>query len=283
MSYRDVIKIQELKDHLEDPNWVIIDCRYSIAEPDLGYQEYRQGHIPGALYVSLEEELTGEIIPGKTGRHPLPQLKDIVERLSSWGVNQDTQVVVYDHSTGAFAARLWWILNWLGHEKVAVVNGGWEAWVKDIGQIENMENSSKPSKFIPTVREDLAVDAQFVDSIRSDPGYLLLDSRSPERYHGIEEPIDPIAGHIPGAVSVPYHDNLTDEGLFKSEREIRDRFSGVLGDISPANTIFYCGSGVSAIHNLIAMRMAGFEMAKLYPGSWSEWITDPSRPIEAKS
>jgi thiosulfate/3-mercaptopyruvate sulfurtransferase len=205
---------------------------------------------------------------------------DIVEKLSSWGVNQDKQVVVYDHSTGAFAARLWWILNWLGHENVAIVDGGWEAWIKVNGPIEEKENSGEPGEFIPTIRDDMAVEVGFVESIRSDPDFLLLDSRSPERYHGIEENIDPVAGHIPGAVSVPYQDNLTGEGLFKSEAEIKDRFSNVLGETLPENTVFYCGSGVSAIHNIIAMRMAGYEMAKLYLGSWSEWITDPSRPIE---
>ena len=283
MIYRDIITVQELKDNLEDPYWVIVDCRYSIAEPELGHQEYSEGHIPGALYVSLETELTGEIIPGETGRHPLPKVNDIVERLSSWGVSRDTQVVIYDHNSGAYAARLWWMLNWLGHDKAAVVNGGWEAWVKDIGMIETKENNGKPSKFIPSLRVDLAVDAQFVDSIRLDPGYLLLDSRSPERYHGEEETIDPVAGHIPGAVLAPYHENLTKEGLFKSKEEIAERFSNILGEISPVNTVFYCGSGVSAIHNIIAMRMAGYEMAKLYPGSWSEWITDPSRLIGTKS
>ena len=283
MSYGDIIHVQDLKDHLEDPNWVIIDCRYSIAEPELGYQEYLEGHIPGALYVSLEDELTGRIKPGETGRHPLPEVEEMVEKLSSWGVMRDTQVVVYDHSSGAFAARLWWILYWLGHEKVAVVNGGWEAWLKNIGQIEEVVNNGKPGEFMPNLRNDLAVDAQFVDKIRLSPGYLLLDSRSPERYHGIEETIDPIAGHIPGAISAPYQDNLTEDGLFKSEKELRVRFSEILGQIPPENTIFYCGSGVSAIHNIIAMRIAGYEMARLYPGSWSEWITDPARPIESKS
>jgi thiosulfate/3-mercaptopyruvate sulfurtransferase len=283
MNYRDVINVQDLKGILEDTNLVIFDCRYSIAEPELGYQEYQEGHIPGALYASLEDELTGEIIPGETGRHPLPEVKDLVEKLSAWGVGQDTQVVIYDHSSGAFAARLWWLLNWLGHEKAAVVNGGWETWMKNVGLVEKEENTGNSGKFIPTLREDLVVETQFVDSIRLSPEYLLLDSRSPERYHGIEENIDPVAGHIPGAISVPYQDNLTKDDLFKTEKELKERFSKILGKTSPEKTVFYCGSGVSAIHNIIAMRKAGFEMAKLYPGSWSMWITDPSRPIGPRS
>ena len=282
MGFQDVINVQDLKTNLNDPNWVIFDCRYSIAEPELGHQEYREGHIPGALYVSLENELTGRIIPGETGRHPLPEVDDIVEKLSAWGVNQNTQAIIYDHSSGAFAARLWWLLNWLGHDKAAIVNGGWNAWVKEVGQVEVKENIGKPGKFIPSLRDDLAVNAQFVDSIRLDPGYLLLDSRSPERFHGIEETIDPVAGHIPGAVSAPYQDNLTEDDMFLNKIELKARFQKLLGETSPENTIFYCGSGVSAIHNIIAMRMAGYEVAKLYPGSWSEWITDPSRPIGRK-
>ena len=280
MNYQTVISSIELSSHLDDKDWAIVDCRFYFDDPEQGYKEFLEGHIPSSVYTNLDQDLSAPIIPGKTGRHPLPEVSKMVETISSWGIDRDTQVVIYDNETGAYAARLWWILRWLGHIHVAVLDGGLSAWVAEKRLLEINEITPEYKNFIPYIQSQYIVDAQFVDNIRDDSSYALLDARSLERYLGKNETIDPVAGHIPGAISAPYEENLTDEGFFKSKTELQERFRILLDDHDLNNTVVYCGSGVTAAHNIISMLRAGYDiMPKLYPGSWSDWITDPSRPI----
>ena len=279
MAFHTMLSAADLKKNLDNPEWAIMDCRFDLQEPDLGYQEYLEGHIPGSLYIHLDRDLSSEIIPGKTGRHPIPDKNLFSERLSSWGIDNLTQVVVYDNKSGGLAARLWWLLRWLGHNDVAVLNGGWPAWEIENDPIEAGESTREPRVFTPSEQPQYIVDAEFVEQVRLDPDYLLVDSRAAERYWGINETIDPIAGHIPGAVTAPYAGNLDQQGFFLPAELLKERFENLLEGIPTENVIFYCGSGVTACHNIVAMSEAGYEMPKLYPGSWSEWITDPSRQI----
>ena len=278
MKFDTILSVKESSIYLNDPDWGFIDCRFYLQEPDQGYQDYLEGHIPGAVYAHLDRDLSGVVIEGKTGRHPLPVIEDITEKLSAWGIDQQTQVVAYDNQGGALAARLWWVMRWLGHDRVAVIDGGWDAWVESGNSQETQESPRDRMQFVPGLRPDLVVDALFVEKIRTDPEYLLIDARSPERYWALEENIDPVAGHIPGAVSAPFSENLDEDGYFLPDEMLVDRFRSLLGDYPPEKTIVYCGSGVTSIHNIIAMLKVGFDMPKLYVGSWSEWITDSARP-----
>lgn len=279
MEYTTYLSAEELSENLGDPSWAIFDCRFSLQEPGQGYQEYLQAHIPGASYVNLNLELSGEVIEGKTGRHPLPDVQVFIEKLSDWGINHQTQVIAYDDRGGAIAARLWWMLRWLGHERAAVLNGGWSAWEKSGYPTEVKESSKSKGQFEPEVHPEYLVDLQFVDKIRLGPDFILIDARTPERFWGLDEPIDPIAGHIPGAISAPFSENMDQGGFFLPDDLLRERYQNLLGDYTSDKTVLYCGSGVTSIHNIIAMVRAGYEMPKLYVGSWSEWITDPTRPI----
>lgn len=279
MAYETIISVKELKENLENENWVIVDCRFDLDGPDLGYQDYLEGHIPGAVYAHLDQELSSEIIPGQTGRHPLPSVQTFTKSLSGWGIGPRTQVVVYDCRGGGFAARLWWLLRWLGHQSVAVLNGGWPAWEREIKLVETGEVSNTNREFSPQIHTEYTADAEFVDQIREDPDFLVVDSRSSERYWGINETSDPVAGHISGAITAPYTANLDDEDYFLPTEQLKARFDEMLGGIPAQNTVFYCGSGVTAAHNILSLVEAGYDMPKLYPGSWSEWITDPNREI----
>lgn len=278
MKFDTILSVKESSKYLNDPDWGFIDCRFYLQEPDQGYQDYLEGHIPGAVYAHLDRDLSGAVIAGKTGRHPLPDIQDIAEKLSTWGIDRQTQVVAYDNLGGALSARLWWVMHWLGHDRVAVLDGGWGAWIESGNSQETQESPRARAQFMPELHPDLAVDTHFVEKIRMDPEYLLVDARSPERYWALEENIDPVAGHIPGAVSAPFSENLDEEGYFLPDEILADRFRNLLGNHPPERTVVYCGSGVTSIHNIIAMLKAGFDMPKLYVGSWSEWITDPARP-----
>ena len=252
----------------------IVDTRFSLADTEAGRRAYAQGHLPDAIYAHLDEDLSGEVIPGETGRHPLPDPTELAARFGTWGIDADPQVVVYDDMGGAIASRLWWLLRWLGHDRVAVLDGGIQAWEAADGALTQIVPDVVPRTFVPEVREDMTVDAERVDAIREDEDYRLIDSRAAPRYRGEEEPIDPVAGHIEGAENLPFADNLH-EGAMRPKAELKERF----GNTDPAHTVFYCGSGVTACHNLLAHAHAGLGMAKLYPGSWSEWINDPSRAV----
>ncbi|MGD8752849.1 MAG: sulfurtransferase [Anaerolineales bacterium] len=279
MNYKTLVTAGELFEHLDDPAWVIIDCRFWLNDTEKGRRDYLDKLIPGAFYAHLDEHLSGEVIPGLTGRHPLPQVDEFVERLSSWGIGDGVQVVGYDDRGGAISARLWWMLRWFGHESVALLNGGWQRWVAEGYPTSDVIPESQPRLFTAQLQPELMVTTEQVESLLEDDNYLLVDSRTEERYRGEEEPIDPVAGHIPSAVSAPYPGNLDENGYFLPRKELRKRFRSLLGDVPEDRTIFYCGSGVTSIHNLIAMVHAGLEEGRLYVGSWSEWINDPERPI----
>ncbi len=279
MGYENLISTQELQHHLGDPNWVVVDCRFSLADTERGRRDYLCDHIPGAVYGHLDEDLSGLIIPGQTGRHPLPIINDFCRTLSSWGISNESQVVTYDDASGAIAARLWWMMLWLGHDSVALLDGGWQLWAAEGHPVSSGDEKRDETVFTPRPRPELAVSASEVDRLRTDPDFKLVDTRGAKRYRGEVEPIDPVAGHIPGALSAPYKDNLNSTGRFLPPDELRKRYCTTLGDTSPDKMVFYCGSGVTAAHSMVAMSRAGLGVGKLYPGSWSEWITDPERPV----
>jgi thiosulfate/3-mercaptopyruvate sulfurtransferase len=220
------------------------------------------------------------VIPGQTSRHPLPSIDSLAQTFSRWGIDEQVQVVVYDDTGGAMAARLWWLLRWLGHDAVAVLDGGWPRWQSEGYPARNGVESRASRVFTPRLRPPLLADAAEVLAVRDDPAYCLLDARSADRYRGENEPFDPVAGRIPGAISAPYTENLGPEGCFRPVEELQTWFQNLLGDTPSERTIVYCGSGVTAAHNLLALAHAGLGEGRLYAGSWSEWITDPERPIE---
>ncbi len=280
MTFQTLISANELVTHLDDPDWVIIDARFSLAQPMLKYEEYLQAHIPGAVYAHLNADLSGAIIPEVTGRHPLPPPEMAAGFFARCGIAPEIQVVTYDDMGGALAAgRAWWMLRWLGHESAAVLDGGWQEWQRLGYPVRSGEERKMPREFPLHLRPEWVAEADEVDTIRLDPAYRVIDARTAERYHGINETIDPVAGHIPGAYSAPYTDNLTPDGLFRSPRELHDHYQALLGGTPAQNTIFYCGSGVTAVQDILAMKIAGLDEGRLYAGSWSEWITDPQRPI----
>jgi len=279
MSYTTLISTEELSAHLEDPNWAVIDCRFSLADTEQGRREYEQNHIAGAVYAHLDEDLSGPIIPGQTSRHPLPEVDTFAQTLSNWGVDESVQVVAYDSMDGAIAARLWWMLRWLGHQAVAVLDGGWPKWQKEGRPAHSGVETRQPRQFTPRPRPELLVDAERVMALRNDPGYRLFDARSADRYRGENETLDPVAGHIPGARSLPYGDNVAEDGTLCPVEELRARFEAQMERVPAWQVVFYCGSGVTAAHNVLAVAHAGLGEARLYPGSWSEWITDPERPV----
>ncbi len=284
MSYTTLISASELFNQIGNPKWVIVDCRFSLDDAGRGLKDYLQSHIPGAVYAHLNKDLSGQIIPGKTGRHPLPQQETFVKTLSGWGIDADVQVVTYDDKGGAMAAaRLWWLLRWVGHDAVAVLNGGWQQWRNNDYPVKSNVESRETRNFTSKMRNDLLYSTDDVLNIQYDENYRLLDSRSADRYRGENETIDPVAGHIPGALSAPFANNLNSEGLFLPREELKTRFQKLLGNVPPERAVFYCGSGVTAAHNLLAMSHAGLGDARLYAGSWSEWITSPDRPITRKS
>jgi len=257
--------------------WRVFDCRHDLANPKLGGEQYREGHIPGALFAHLDLDLSGRKT-GTNGRHPLPDPQDFEKWLEKTGLTPKDQAVCYDAGPGAMAARLWWMLRWVGHDKVAVLDGGFAKWTKEGRPVTADVPHFTPLNYPIEVRKDLAVG---VGDVASNLKKLfLLDARAPVRYRGEQEPIDPLAGRIPGAVNRFNSDNLAPDGTFKNARELNTEFLKILGGCPPSEVINYCGSGVAACHNLLAMEIAGLHGSKLYAGSWSEWIADPARPRE---
>jgi len=279
MTYQTLITTGQLADQLTNPAWAVMDCRFALADPGLGERDYQHSHIPGAVYAHLDRDLAGPVIPGQTGRHPLPAVDNLVNTLSTWGIDSGTQVVAYDSSGGAMAARLWWLLRWLGHNAVAVLDGGWPRWQADGRPVDAAIGLRPPGRFTPRLRPELAVDTAQVDTLRVDSAYRLFDSRAADRYRGENETIDPVAGHIPGAISLPYAGNLGDDGMFLAPDTLKARFAAQLGQTPVERAVFYCGSGITAAHNVLAVAHAGLGEARLYAGSWSEWIANPARPI----
>ncbi|MBD3671007.1 MAG: sulfurtransferase [Gammaproteobacteria bacterium] len=277
MDYTTLISCAEASKHLKNKGWRFIDCRFDLMNPDAGCELYQTDHIAGAVYAHLDEDLSSDIGP-HTGRHPLPNVAVLVEQLCKWGIGNQTQVVVYDNNIGMFASRLWWLLRWLGHDKVAVLDGGYMEW-KDKGYPLSSEIPEvTPATFTPDVQEGWIVSAEQIPD-EQQHGKMLLDARAAERYRGDVEPIDTIAGHIPGALNYPLIENINEEGLFKERTCLREQINAVIGEHGGPQVIHYCGSGVSACHNILAMEVAGLHGSRLYPGSWSEWIRDSNRGV----
>ena len=282
MTYTTLVGTEQLARHLSDPDWVIVDCRFSLAEPESGRLAYREAHIPGAVYAHLNEDLSSPVVPGVTGRHPLPTIDRAVHTFSSWGIDDRTQVVAYDDwgsGGGASAARLWWLLRWLGHKAVAVLDGGWGKWLSEKRPVRESIEYRRAHEFIPRLQPEMLASIRDVDAMRNDPQARVLDSRAPERYRGEVEPLDTVAGRIPGAQSAPYAENLGPDGKLLPVEALRKRFQALIGNVQVKNVVFYCGSGVTAAYNVLALAHAGLGDARLYNGSWSEWITNPNRPI----
>lgn len=260
------------------PEWRVFDCRHDLKNSEYGRQAYRRGHIPGALFLHLDADLSGTP-NGRNGRHPLPDAARFAARMAACGVDAATPVVAYDNEGGIFAARLWWLLRWLGHERAAVLDGGLAAWRRSGRPLDDRLPVVPPARFGAHPR-DIAVDVGEVLANLRSQRLLLVDARSPERFRGENETLDPVGGHIPGAVNRFYADNLDDDGcFFKPAARLRGEFAALLAGRPPAQVVQQCGSGVTACHNLLAMEFAGLPGSRLYPGSWSEWCADPSRPV----
>jgi len=276
--YTTLIETAELAAALADPRCAIIDCRFDLAQPDWGTRVYAVGHIPLALYAHLDRDLAGAPRAG-SGRHPLPSRAEFTARLSRWGIDESVQVVAYDQGSGAYAARLWGLLRWVGHSGVAVLNGGYAAWVAARRPISAAAETRTPTHFTPRAVALGTLTASEVERGLLDRQILLVDARGADRFAGENETIDPVAGHIPGARNLPFTGNLDPQGRFLSAAALRQRWQEVLGTHRASDIVSMCGSGVTACHNLLALEIAGLPGARLYSGSWSEWIRDPARPI----
>nr|WP_218953423.1 sulfurtransferase [Parapusillimonas granuli] len=280
-----MISAEDLRNNLSSRGWLIFDVRHDLSDHSAGRRAYQQGHIPGALYLDHETELSAPKT-GSNGRHPLPERRDFAALMRSQGLTRQSQVVVYDAGNGMFAAHLWWLLRWLGHEHVRVLDGGWNAWLKAGGEVETGERAPSVTEAqalqslgLPPQPAMPTVDAQAVLANISQPSFTLLDARTAERYRGENEPIDPVAGHIPGALNRPSTENLQEDCRFKPAERLRQEYLALLGGRKPEQVVHQCGSGITACHNLFAMELAGLGGSALYHGSWSEWISDPSRPM----
>ena len=279
MKYQTFISASELHQNLDDPNLVIVDCRFSLDDTELGRSLYYESHIPGAYYAHVDAELSSEIIPGTSGRHPLPDPADFARLCDSWGVTPESQIVAYDDAGGKIAGRLWWLMRWFGHNQVAVLDQGIQDWKAAGFETTAEVPAKKEGNFIPDMQSELAFKPEDIIDNFDTKRFLLVDSRTTERYAGINEPIDPIAGHIPDAVNRPFPENLTEDLRILPPEQLRKRFEDLLSDRTPDEIVFYCGSGITGAHNVLAFLHAGLGEARLYPGSWSEWIADPQRPI----
>ena len=280
MPVAQLISPQALNERQSQPGLIILDCRFALEDPDYGLRSYAEGHIEGAQFADLERDLSGPVTKGVTGRHPLPDPDELIERLRGWGINNDSDVVLYDDGPGAFAARAWWLLAWLGkRDGVFVLDGGLKAW-HTAGFPLNLDSVKVPrGHFDGAPDNQLLIKAQALQKRLNDPALTLIDARALPRFRGEVEPIDPVAGHIPGAQCAAFGENLDSSGRFLPVEQLKQRFAENLGDRSPDELVAYCGSGVTACHNLFALALAGYPLGKLYAGSWSEWINDPQRGV----
>lgn len=282
MTYTTIVPRDALARHLKDASWVIFDCRFNLADAAAGEAAYRESHIPGARYAHLERDLSAPKT-ANTGRHPLPDPEELATKLGGWGVDAHKQVVAYDDAGGAMAARLWWLLRWLGHAAVAVLDGGLNRWREEGLALTEMPPHLQPTTFVAQPRRDVYVDSRFVERNLVEKGNIVVDARARPRFAGETEPIDPVAGHIPGARNRPFDANLDARGDFLPPSELRGALQALLPNVAPEHVVHMCGSGVTACHNLLAMEAAGLVGSRLYVGSWSEWITDPRRPLATGS
>jgi len=265
----------DIEPHLGDASWVLVDCRFDLTNEAWGAEQYALGHIPGAVYAHLGQDLSGPKT-GTNGRHPLPSVEAMTATFSRWGIGPGTQVVCYDQDSGMYAARLWWMLRYLGHDRVAVLDGGLARWTRDERPVVAGVESRTPAAFVAAPQASMV---RMVADVQANGG-VLIDARAPERFDGTTEPLDRVAGHIPGARNHFFKQNLRDDLTLRPSPDLRDLFTVTLRGAAPDTVTLYCGSGVTACQNLLAMEHAGLHGARLYPGSWSEWSADPARPVE---
>ena len=279
MAFKTLISTDALATRLADPHFVVVDCRFKLDDVAWGEHEWKAGHIPGASYAHLDRDLSGPKT-GTNGRHPLPDPVVLAQTFSRFGITGGKQVVAYDSDAGMFASRLWWLLRWLGHDSVAVLDGGFAKWVAEGRPVSVETPPAVVAEFHAALRRDMTVGIDDVAAHARDANWRLLDARAPERYRGEVEPMDPVAGHIPGAASYFFQRNIDERGTLRTPEDLRARFGPYINGIAPEQIVSYCGSGVQACHNLLALEHAGVSGARLFPGSWSQWVSDRSRPVE---
>lgn len=279
MAHTTLVSTDLLAAHLDDPSWAVVDCRYDLTNETWGEEQYKASHVPGAVYASLGHDLAGPK-DGRNGRHPLPGHDVMIATFSRWGIGAGVQVVAYDQDSGMYASRLWWMLRYMGHDRVAVLDGGLARWTREGRPVRGGVETRPAAAFTGKPRSGMRLTANQVWARLGDPSLTLIDARGPARFEGREEPLDRVAGHIPGARNHFYGWNLGPDGTMLPPEALREKFKAVLGDTPPDQVALYCGSGVTACHNMLAMEHAGLKGTKLFPGSWSEWSSDPDRPVE---
>jgi thiosulfate/3-mercaptopyruvate sulfurtransferase len=277
-----LISTDVLAEHLADKSWLIADCRYNLNEDVWGRAQYEAAHVPGAVFVDVAHDLAGQQT-GANGRHPVPATEDMAATFGRLGIADDTQVIAYDQEAGAFASRLWWMLRYLGHDAIAVLDGGFAKWTREGRPVRGGVETRGSAGFTARLRKDMRVTVDETLARLGDPSVLLIDARSPDRYAGRPDPLDTIYGHIPGARNRYYRHNVSEAGTMRSARELRTDFEKIVGGSAASQVVMYCGSGITACHNLLAMEHAGLHGARLFAGSWSEWESDPNRPVERSS
>jgi thiosulfate/3-mercaptopyruvate sulfurtransferase len=276
--YQTLISTADLAAHVGDPNWIVVDVRHDLAQPDTwGETQYRAGHLPGARFAHVDRDLSAPKT-GRNGRHPLPAPETCAAFFGALGVDGERQVVAYDQNNGMFASRLWWMLHWLGHHAVAVLDGGFDAWRREGRSIATELPTPIRRSFVVGTVGPTADAAEVLGALGTD-ALIVVDARAPERYRGEVEPLDPVAGHIPGALNRPYALNIGADGRFRPAGELRAEFEQLVAGHPLASVVHHCGSGVTGCHNVLAMEVAGLPGTRLYPGSWSEWCADPARPV----
>lgn len=281
MDYTTLIEVDALRPLLGQPGVVILDARFTLDDEQWGKRAFADGHIPGALQADTADHLAGPIIPGVTGRRPFPAPEDFARQLGAWGIDETTQVIAYDADGGLMSAsRVWLMLRWMGHDRVAVLDGGWQAWLASGGPVETDVRVPTGTTFTPMLRPELLADVDEVDAVRRLSPVRVFDSRSAEGYHGGGVYHDPVRGHIAGAGLADRAHTVTSDKHLRSPEELRQHYESLIGDQDPSEVIFYCGSGITAAQNVLAMTVAGLPGSRMYVGSWSEWINDPAREVE---
>jgi len=278
--YTSLISTDELARQLSDPALVLVDCRHNLSDVDAGQRAYGASHLPGARFMHMDRDLSGERT-GSNGRHPLPEVAALSGSLSRAGIDSSKQVVAYDQNNGMWASRLWWLLRWLGHDAAAVLDGGIDKWIAEGRPTTADPPSVRAARFVAMTPQPVVSSADILLNLsnHSSNPLTIIDARAPERFRGDIEPLDPVAGHIPGAINRPYGANLTPQQTFKPAELLRAEFEAQLGGAPLSSVVHQCGSGVTACHNMLAMAVAGLPGSRLYPGSWSEWVADPTRPV----
>jgi|TARA_B110000238_G_C16129025_1_gene440582 thiosulfate/3-mercaptopyruvate sulfurtransferase len=279
MSYSTIISAQQLNTIINDDDVRIFDCRFSLKDIQGGLKSYQSGHLPMAQFADMDTQLSSAMTE-TSGRHPLPDANVFLAQLKAWGINQDTQVIAYDDISGAFAARLWWMMRWMGHEKVAVLDGGMKQWDQQGLALNQDKVEFSAGNFTGSANMDWLVDVDTVREQLEANKITLIDARAADRFTGKDKNIDPVPGHIPGSNNLPFGENLTKEGVFEAADIIHQRFTNIIQDKPLINVVNMCGSGVTACHNLLAQAVAGMPPTKIFIGSWSQWIKDPSRSVD---